>query len=44
MAQKYKTLKLLENEDKYFEALDFINHNKYDIISPSKNAKKIKVI
>ena len=28
--------------DKYFEALDFINRNKCDIISPSENAEIIK--
>ena len=40
-----KNIKIIfKCEDKYFEALDFINRNKCDIISPSKNAKKIKAI
>jgi len=40
-----KNIKIIfKCEDKYFEALDFINRNKCDIISPSKNAEKIKAI
>ena len=40
-----KILLLIQKKtSKYFEALDFINRNKCDIISPSENAEKIKAV